>query len=214
MPNTVKRVSGLQITDDRGQVVEEVEFAGANSGVVFNTIAEAQAAIQSGDVKDGDVFYIKNDGTSGYPVFIGTSAQITTADNAGNIPAGMLIYCTDDSVNDITALQVGYDNTDSGLEADNIQDAVDELNSDLSQVKKWVTQEITKTTDTNGRFYLQVVPSNAKAVICNLVNNSWATCLTPFKINSTTWACRALKDLEMTSIAETDITVRVSWLID
>lgn len=124
----VVRVSQLDIGD--GNLYE---FAGANSGIVFDTIADAQAAIQAGTIKDGDVFYIKNDGgTSGYPVFIGTSAQIEAADQAGKLIPGMLIYCTDDGVNDITALQVRYDNTDSGLEATTVQGAIDEINSDLS----------------------------------------------------------------------------------
>ena len=102
MPDTqVERISQLDIGDGK-----RYEFAGANSGIVFDTLADAQAAIQAGTVKAGDVFYVKYVSSGG-----------TEVDAAG----------------------VGYDNTESELTADNVQDAVDEVveelgNTDISDI--------------------------------------------------------------------------------
>lgn len=175
MPDTqVERISQLDIGDGK-----LYEFAGANNGMVFNDVTEALAAIQAGTVADGDVFYIKNDGTSGYPVFIGTSAQIAAADNTGKLLPGMLIYCTDDGVNDITALQVSYGNTTVKAKLDDIIDnlgntdisdigdgtvtgGISQLNSDLDDRLKVYRQYFSGTSDaSNGLVYLQL-PENAK----------------------------------------------------
>lgn len=115
MPDTqdtqVERISQLDIGDGK-----LYEFAGANNGVVFDTIEDAQAAIQAGTVQNGDVFYIKQ--VSSDPL-------------------------------DIHAATVEYDNSNSGLESDNVQDAIDELNSDLDDKQDKLTNPLTRSNIVN-----------------------------------------------------------------
>ena len=62
--------------------------------------------------------------------FTGTTAEVEAAMQAGLIPDGTVIYITDDNGVGESAEDVAYDNTTSGLSADNVQDAVDEVVSE------------------------------------------------------------------------------------
>ena len=62
--------------------------------------------------------------------FTGTTAQVEAAIQSGVITEGMVVYITDDGVNE-NAENIGYDNTDSGLTATDVQAAIDEIKSDL-----------------------------------------------------------------------------------
>ena len=61
-----------------------------------------------------------------------TLAEANAADQAGLIPEGMNVYILNDAGDNIDAGTVGYDNTESGLEAENVQDAVDEVVDDVA----------------------------------------------------------------------------------
>lgn len=58
--------------------------------------------------------------------WVGTQAEYQAAITAGAIGNDMFIYITDDET-EAYANQISYDNTDSGLTADNVQDAIDEI---------------------------------------------------------------------------------------
>ena len=63
--------------------------------------------------------------------FTGTTAEVQAAMQSGAITEGMVVYITDDGSNE-SAENIGYDNTESQLEADNVQDAIDEINTALT----------------------------------------------------------------------------------
>lgn len=75
--------------------------------------------------------------------FVGTTEEVEAAIAQGQIEEGMVVFITDDEGDtDISALQVAYDNTTSGLESTETQGAIDELkgvtdqlNNDLSEIK-------------------------------------------------------------------------------
>lgn len=90
--------------------------------------------------------------------FIGTRAEINEAMAAGAIPDGMLVYCTDDLTGfPVNADDVIYDNTESGLTATNVQDAIDEVASDISEINSALSDKVNTSdiknnltsTDTN-----------------------------------------------------------------
>ena len=103
--------------------------------------------------------------------FIGTRAEIDAAMQAGAIPDGMLVYCTDDLTGfPVNADDVVYDNTTSGLSADNVQDAVDEINTALSDTWHYVVG--TSTSDTSWLRYKSI------AGVCYLEGNIGAITIT------------------------------------
>lgn len=63
----------------------------------------------------------------GQQIWIGTQAAHDQAIAAGTMPNNCLVSILDNA-EDAQASQVIYDNTTSGLEADNVQDAIDEIN--------------------------------------------------------------------------------------
>lgn len=69
----------------------------------------------------------------GDTIAVGTNVEL-----ANDIEADTPIYITglpDSSGGGVQAEDVGYDNTNSGLTADDVQDAIDELGSDLKNVR-------------------------------------------------------------------------------
>lgn len=68
---------------------------------------------------------------SGDRTWIGTKAQYDAQKTAGTLPNNALIVITDDE-QQTEAEQISYDNTDSGLTADNVQDAIDVLSNHKS----------------------------------------------------------------------------------
>jgi len=150
MPNEVEK---LTIGDTT------YELAGSGGGAadipVYETMAEALAAIHAGDIDDGQAFIV-TEGGQGQPIFVGTTAAINAADQAGQIPDGMIIYCTDDEATDgLTALMIDYDNSDSGLEANTVQGAIDEISGDLGEIYSTPYFETTITqVDWHGFLWL------------------------------------------------------------
>lgn len=76
-----------------------------------------------------------------------------------------------------------------------------------------ITKVLTKTTDVNGRFYLEEVPSNAYDVVANMNQAEWRACLPPFKVSSSIWASRAFNDHDYSAFANQSITVTVTYSI-
>ena len=64
--------------------------------------------------------------------FTGTEAEVTAAMAAGEIAEGTVVYITDDNGVGVNAEDIAYDNTTSGLTANDVQDAIDEIKSDLT----------------------------------------------------------------------------------
>jgi hypothetical protein len=80
--------------------------------------------------------------------------------------------CTDRNYSSVPAANITYDNTDSGLSATNVQDAIDELEDDKSNKSDLTSIFQTGTTASqtigNGTyFYLDNVLVRAKADIAN-----------------------------------------------
>jgi|GEM_PF-5946931 len=113
MPN---KISQLDIGD--GNIYDLV---GGSDIPVYETMAEALAAIQSGEIPNEQPFIVK-EGSQGQPIFVGTTAAINAADQAGQIPDGMIIYCTDDDAGaNITASSIEYGSSTVKDELDNIK---------------------------------------------------------------------------------------------
>ena len=69
--------------------------------------------------------------SSGGRQWIGTQSQYNAQKLAGTLPNDCLIIITDDE-DKAAAEQITYDNTESGLAADNMQDAIDEAAENIS----------------------------------------------------------------------------------
>lgn len=90
-------------------------------------------------ILDGDVAgHLQNEIENLYRSigFTGTMAEVEAAIQAGTITVGMIVNITDDNdAEDFTALQVSYDGTESGSEATSVQGAIDELHTNLKNLK-------------------------------------------------------------------------------
>lgn len=82
-------------------------------------------------------------------VWIGTKAQHDAAVQAGTMPNNCLISITDDD-EDSPARLIAYDNTTSGLQAENVQDALDEVKEILDGDSTWGTNGIVHYKKVNG----------------------------------------------------------------
>ena len=99
--------------------------------------------------------YDPNTGTlttlaGGSRIWVGTKAQHDAAVQAGTLPNNCLISITDDD-EDSLAKDVVYENAESGLEADNVQDAIDEvasINEFTISSTDWVTNTNTRNNTT------------------------------------------------------------------
>ena len=134
-----------------GRVMAEVVLTGANSSVLgtANFIIEVEESpIDEGVISDTDVPIIMDFVTGGTP------GQIFKRTATG----GEWVNDTGGTASDVT-----YDNTDSGLTATNVQDAidetVDELNAGLSSAVKSVN-DITPDSNGNAEISASDVPAN------------------------------------------------------
>ena len=80
--------------------------------------------------------------------FTGTTAEVNAAMQAGLIAEGTVVYITDDNGVGESAEDVSYDNTESELTATNVQDAIDEVNTSLTELQGellWTNQNPTSS---------------------------------------------------------------------
>ncbi len=88
-----------------------------------------------GMIPDGSVCIFTDDYEASTPYVVGTQAQINAMLNQGLLGDGTVCVITDDYSADVNlAENVGYDNTTSGLSADDVQGAIDEVVGDLSML--------------------------------------------------------------------------------
>lgn len=104
---------------------------------------------------------------SGSRIWTGTKAAYDAQKQAGTLPNNALIVITDDE-QQTEAEQISYDNTDSGLTADNVQDAIDEINNDLNTNPillgtlqtdlSWTDFNLPNGTKINDWKYIYIIP--------------------------------------------------------
>ena len=82
------------------------------------------------------------------------SIELTQAEYNALVSAGTVqpdtFYCIVDADNVLPASDVTYDNTDSGLSADSVQDAIDEVVTDISNIVKAKEVNISNSNLSNG----------------------------------------------------------------
>lgn len=142
--------------------------------------------------------------------FTGTTAEVVAAIQAGTITEGMTVYITDDAgtPSEHDAEHTAYDNTESGLVAENVQDAVDEIeNSKVNKSGDTMTGNLTikksgasvqcEDMDGNntrrkvwmgmaneGNWYIWDA-TNSKAILSSGVNASEISAFLPFNVFNT-----------------------------
>ena len=110
----------------------QIDQLGEGVGFI-GTRVEIEAAMQAGAIPDGMLVYCTDDITS-YPsggIRSMTKSAFRTAYQNGEIQNGDIINLEDDDIQNMTATEVAYDNTDSELVATSVQGAIDELNTSL-----------------------------------------------------------------------------------
>ena len=113
-------------------------------------------------------------------------------------------FITDEDEQPLTADDIPYDSNTS------VGDRVDELLT--AKVHKLT---LTKTTDANGRCYLQEVPSDAYGVTVRCEGTSFYTTLPPYKVSigggNYYFMTRVLNDVGLTAVASTEVNLVVSY---
>ena len=90
---------------------------------------------RQGMIPDGSVCIFTDDYATSTPYVVGTQTQINAMLSQGLLGDGTVCVITDDYTEELNlAENIGYDNTTSGLSADDVQGAIDELNSDLNDI--------------------------------------------------------------------------------
>ena len=90
---------------------------------------------RQGMIPDGSVCIFTDDYATSTPYIVGTQAQINAMLSQGLLGDGTVCVITDDYTEELNlAENIGYDNTTSGLSADDVQGAIDEVNSDLTEL--------------------------------------------------------------------------------
>ena len=117
----------------------------------------------------------------------GTSAEIDAMIQQGLIPAGTLLYITDDEANDVTVQQVDYDaNTTLAEKLDDIDDDISEINTTLTNKLKRSNKTVpvvfsnsnvgngsVSITDLGATYIYSVTPSSsAQDVIATQINSN------------------------------------------
>ena len=113
-----------EIFMDNGTTRES--YGGGAGDKVYATKAEAIADLAN--ISDTDTVFVK-EGTSTDMQTITYATWLTYSDAQKEAFNGYITNFPNEAMN---ASAVTYDNTDSGLTADNVQEAIDELNTDLS----------------------------------------------------------------------------------
>lgn len=132
------------VTDDSTNDITKVN--------VNNAIEKPYAEFQNltpTERADGSVYYIPDYPTLGNVFFFRTVDAMQAAIQHGDVPNNAICITTSDYPYEAKAEDVTYDNTDSGLEADNIQDAVDEVVDALDGKQDALTNPLTQSDVVN-----------------------------------------------------------------
>jgi hypothetical protein len=123
-----RRIAGsrqIQLLQDSPGVIESFQTSQAELFLPANTTSDS-----TNDAGDGRLYFVKNSGTGSLLIkdYLGTT--LWTVNEVGSI----LVVGNDNNNWDFyfRAENLFYDNTDSGLAAENIKDAIDELSATAS----------------------------------------------------------------------------------
>lgn len=134
---------------------------------IIGTRSQCISWARQGMIPDGSVCIFTDDYATSTPYVVGTQAQINAMLSQGLLGDGTVVIITDDYSADVNlAENVGYDNTTSGLSADDVQGAIDEVKSELS-----VKVGVYTTTVTSNASGLLSIPfeSNPETVLMNVI---------------------------------------------
>lgn len=112
---------------------------------------------------------------------------------------------------DNEAAAVDYDNTQSGLAADNVQAAVDEINASLTQKQdKLKNSNFSGTTDASGNIKLQDVTVTSNTIISIVCLNGYCTQPVP---SGNDWYVKVLSNTSpVQPLANTNTTVYITYI--
>lgn len=105
----------------------------------------------------------------------------------------------------------------NGVQNKVVTAAINELNNDLA---KWHFVIRTKTTDANGRIDFGdlnglIAQHDVYNVTANIVSPHFYTCTVPYSVlvdsNTANWFVRVEEDTTKNTVANTEVTVRLSW---
>ena len=125
------------VTIKRGTEAEVASTAITDGQILFTTDREYNNQIMA-DVGENRILI------GGNNIFTGTQAEYEEALSQGLIFEGMQVNITDDYDRDLDADVIVYDNTTSGLASTTVQDAIDEVQSEV--VNSYATTDTSDTT--------------------------------------------------------------------
>lgn len=125
------------VTIKRGTEAEVASTAITDGQILFTTDREYNNQIMA-DVGEERILI------GGNNIFTGTQAEYEEALRQGLIFEGMQVNITDDYDRDLESQNIPYDNTDSGLSATNVKDAIDEVQSEMGN--SYATTDTLDTT--------------------------------------------------------------------
>ena len=180
-----------------------VTFKRGTKAEIENTqIQDGQLLMETDQLNNNKIYLDLPNGTrvpvGGSGAWVGTKEEFELAVEEGKIADGTQVIITDDYESGITASMTLYSNSQSGLVATNVQSAIDEvsakigqenisqvgnsvtgainnLNSNLSEIPKIQYKEISATTDSNGYVELDVFALSARVLTSATPGNY--TCL-------------------------------------
>lgn len=114
------------ITDDATNDITKINV---NNAVEISW-ADYQALSQA-EKEDGTVYYIPDYPGYGGVYYFATKAAMDAAIGNGDVPDGAICMTGDDTPYVVSAAETTYDNTDSGLDATDVQGAIDEVTSNF-----------------------------------------------------------------------------------
>lgn len=159
------------VTIKRGTEAEVASTAITDGQILFTTDREYNNQIMA-DVGENRILI------GGNNVFTGTQAEYEEALSQGLIFEGMQVNITDDYDRDLESQNIPYDNTDSGLTATNVKDAIDEVQSEIDDIQSEVGNSYapTDTSDTTIAsadkipFYDESATAKKNITLSNLVD--------------------------------------------
>ena len=175
---------------------------GTKAEIENTQIQDGQLLMETDQLNNNKIYLDLPNGTrvpvGGSGAWVGTKEEFELAVEEGKIADGTQVIITDDYESGITASMTLYSNAQSGLVATNVQSAIDEvsakigqenisqvgnsvtgainnLNSNLSEIPKIQYKEISATTDSNGYVELDVFALSARVLTSAVPGNY--TCL-------------------------------------
>ena len=113
---------------------------GTKAEIESTQIQDGQLLMETDQLNNNKIYLDLPNGTrvpvGGSGAWVGTKEEFELAVEEGKIADGTQVIITDDYESGITASMTLYSNAQSGLVATNVQSAIDELNSNLSNSNK------------------------------------------------------------------------------